>query len=76
MNGSNIDDIRSEIMRLENATVFDQKAWAVVLMQLSNSPCRRADAVRRMQTARQNARWIGGVDAAIGVDVSVETEDA
>lgn len=53
--GSNIDDVRAEIMRLENETVFDQRAWAAVLAQLSNSPSRRQDAVRRMMTAKQNA---------------------
>lgn len=53
--GSNIDDVRTEIMRLENERVFDQRAWAAVLAQLSNSPSRRQDAVRRMITAKQNA---------------------
>lgn len=52
---SNIDDIRAEIMRLESEPVFDQRAWAAVLAQLSNSPSRRQDAVRRMMTAKQNA---------------------
>jgi len=63
---SNIDDVRAEIMRLENAPVFDQRAWAAVLGQLSNFPSRRQDTVRRMVTAKQNAvaileqpHWVG-----------------
>lgn len=55
---SNIDDVRAEIMRLEGEKVFDQHAWANVLAQLSNSPSRRQDAVRRMITARRNAMAI------------------
>jgi hypothetical protein len=55
---TNIDDVRAEIMRLENAKVFDQRAWAAVLGHLSNSPSRRQDAVRRMMTAKQNATAI------------------
>ncbi len=81
---TNIDDVRAEIMRLENEKVFDQRAWANVLGQLSNSPSRRQDAVRRMMTAKQNAtaileqpHWVVGVDAASGPDetvsVAVET---
>jgi len=75
---SNIDDIRLEIMRLENEAVFDQRAWAKVLGQLSNSPARRQDAVRRMMTARQNAtaledqpQWVVGLDLASGEDRTV-----
>lgn len=81
----NIDPIRERIMELENAAVFNQRAWAQVLMQLSNSPCRRADAVRRMETAKRNAiaimaqsYWFGW-DMASGQDqtvtVAVETEE-
>lgn len=81
---TNIDDVRAEIMRLENEKVFDQRAWANVLGQLSNSPSRRQDAVRRMMTAKQNAtaileqpHWVVDVDAASGPDetvsVAVET---
>lgn len=69
---SNIDDVRAEIMRLENADVFDQRAWAAVLGQLSNSPSRRQDAVRRMMTAKQNAKaileqphWVGPFVVAV-----------
>lgn len=87
--GSNLDDVRLEIMRLENETVFDQRAWANVLGQLSNSPARRQDAVRRMMTAKQNAtviveqpEWVVGLDLASGEDrtvrqvVAVETLEA
>lgn len=55
---TNIDEVRAEIMRLENEPVFDQRAWVNVLAQLSNSPSRRQDAVRRMMTAKQNATAI------------------
>lgn len=55
---SNIDDVRAKIMRLENEKVFDQRAWANVLAQLSDSPSRRQDAVRRMMTAKENATAI------------------
>ncbi len=75
---TNIDDVRAEIMRLENEKVFDQRAWAKVLAQLSNSPSRRQDAVRRMMTAKQNAtaileqlQWFVGVDYANGKDRTV-----
>lgn len=87
--GSNIDDVRAEIMRLENEPVFDQRAWAAVLAQLTDSPNRRHDAVRRMMTARQNAtaileqpHWVGGLDISNGQDrtviqiVSMETVEA
>ncbi len=72
------NDVRTEIMRLENEKVFDQRAWAAVLAKLTNSPCSRQDAVRRMITARQNAvvfveqpHWVGGIDLAGGPDVTV-----
>jgi hypothetical protein len=75
---TNIDDVRAEIMRLENAKVFDQRAWAAVLMQLSNSPSRRQDAVRRMMTAKQNATAIVEHSSAVVLvsRVAVETVDA
>lgn len=77
----NIDDVRAEIMRLEDAKVFDQRAWAAVLGQLSNSPSRRQDAVRRMMTAKQNATAIveqpnAGMVAFFSERVAVETVDA
>lgn len=53
---SNIDPIRAEIMRLENEPVFDTGSWLAVLGQLQDSPCRLADARRRMMTAYDNAR--------------------
>lgn len=75
---SNLDDVRLEIMRLENEAVFDQRAWANVLGRLSNSPARRQDAVRRMMTAKQNAtaiaeqpQWVVGCDFASGEDRTV-----
>lgn len=52
---SDIDDIRAEIMRLENERVWIQRDWARVLLALYNAPTRRADAVRRMNTAHSNA---------------------
>ncbi len=73
---TNIDSIRAEIMRLENEPIFDQHAWARVLIALTDQPCRRADAARRMQTARQNARWIGGVDVGTGPDVTAYWQPA
>ncbi len=51
---TNIDDVRAEIMRLEDAEVFDQKAWAKVLLRLAGHDTRRADAARRMETAKAN----------------------
>jgi prophage DNA circulation protein len=71
---TNIDDVRAEIMRLENEKVFDQRAWANVLGQLSNSPSRRQDAVRRMMTAKQNATAILEQPHRIGYSlVAMET---
>ena len=52
---TNIDDVRAEIMRLENEPVFDTAAWLAVIGQLEDSPCRLADARRRMMTAYTNA---------------------
>lgn len=50
----NIDPIRARIMELESATVFDQRAWAEVLIALTDRPNARADAARRMETAKEN----------------------
>lgn len=52
---TNIDDVRAEIMRLEGESVFDTSAWLAVLGRLQDSPCRLADARRRMMTAYGNA---------------------
>ena len=52
---TNVDVVRAEIMRLERAEMFDQRAWALVLMALRDRPCARANAVRRMETAKLNA---------------------
>lgn len=60
---TNIDDVRARIMELESAVVFDQRAWALVLMALSDRPNARADAARRMETAKGNQ----------SVSVAVET---
>jgi hypothetical protein len=73
---TNIDSVRAEIMQLEDAEVFDQRAWAKVLIALTDRPCARADAARRMETAKGNAKYFIGVDMARGEDrtvVSVET---
>ncbi len=54
--GSNIDDIRAEIMRLEAAPRFDAVAWSRALADLSAAGrvSALADARRRMETARHN----------------------
>lgn len=78
---SNIDDVRARIMELESAAVFDQRAWADVLIALTDRPNARADAARRMETVKQNAQWVGGVDVARGESqtvvcaVSAETDN-
>lgn len=81
----NIDDVRAEIMRLENAEIFVQADWDRVQMALieQGRTAGLADCQRRMQTALQNVEWIGGVDFATGEDavgyfvpVAVETEPA
>lgn len=69
---TNIDPIRAEIMRLEEAKVFDQRAWAKVLIALTDRPNARADAARRMETAKANS--VGGVDWAVGKDYTVAVE--
>lgn len=62
----NIDDVRAEIIRLENAEMFEQAAWDRVQRALieQDRPAALADAQRRMATARGNAKWIVGVDWA------------
>lgn len=54
--GSNIDDVRAEIMRLENADYFDHNAWERVLADLTAAGrvAGLADARRRMEAARIN----------------------
>lgn len=60
---TNIDPVRAEIMRLEDAKVFDQRAWVQVLIALSDRPNARADAARRMETAKENAKFhFGGAE--------------
>lgn len=53
---SNLDDVRLEIMRLENADYFDAEAWSRVIAYLSAAGrvAGLVDAERRMETARQN----------------------
>lgn len=52
----NIDDVRTEIMRLERAPAFDAEAWARVLADLESAGrvSALADAQRRMETAKGN----------------------
>lgn len=52
----NIDDVRTEIMRLERAPAFDAEAWARVLADLESAGrvSALADARRRMETAKEN----------------------
>lgn len=50
---TNIDDVRVEIMRLENLGYFDRDSWENLLMNLEDYPCRLADIRRRMQSARE-----------------------
>lgn len=54
--GSNLDDVRAEIMRLENADHFDAEAWFRVLADLSAAGrvSGLADAKRRMEIAQDN----------------------
>ena len=54
----NIDDVRAEIMWLELSATFDQAAWDRVLGMLVDHPSAMADAMRRMDTARRNARFM------------------
>jgi len=81
--GSNIDDVRTEIMRLETAPHFDADAWSRVLADLSTAGrvAGLADAQRRMETARSNqlavavetpdAAYFVGIDFATGQDRTV-----
>ncbi len=55
---TNIDDVRAEIMRLENEPVFDTAAWLAVLQQMQDRPSGLADARRRMMTAYDNATML------------------
>jgi hypothetical protein len=72
---TNIDDARAEIMRLESAPLFDQGAWAQVLIALSDRPNARANAARRMETAKRNSQYVGGVDrGSVDGDQSVAVE--
>ena len=70
---TNIDDVRARIMELESATVFDDRAWQMVLADLraAGRVSALADAQRRMETAKGNAQGVGGVDVAHGEDRSV-----
>jgi hypothetical protein len=71
---TNIDLVRARIMELESAAVFDQRAWAEVLIALTDRPNARANAARRMETAKQNASLFVGVDPAGSKDQSVAVE--
>lgn len=72
----NIDDVCAEIMRLENEAIFNQNAWARVFADLAaqDRPAARADAQRRMETARLNATVIIGFDYGSGESESVSIE--
>ena len=56
----NIDNARTDIMMLEMSDTFDQSAWDLVLGELASQerPAALADAMRRMNTARANARFM------------------
>jgi len=56
----NIDNVRADIMMLEMSDTFDQSAWDLVLGELASQerPAALADAMRRMNTARANARFM------------------
>lgn len=83
---TNIDDIRAEIMRLENAKVFDQRVWDRVLADLraAGRVSAAADASRRMETARHNQPMHVSIDLGMGgneielvlVSVAMETESS
>lgn len=73
-----VDPIRAEIMRLEQAEVFDPIAWDVVFAEL-RSQGRTAgyeDAWRRMRTAMENAKDFLPDPVLVAPVVSVETEMA
>jgi len=61
---TNIDDVRARIMELESAPVFDDRAWQEVFADLraAGRVSALGDATRRMETAKQNSQWVGGVD--------------
>lgn len=71
---SNIDDVRVEIMRLEDADFFDEGAWLRVLETLSAAGrvSTLADAKRRMETAKQNQMDVNGIVVEYP-DVALET---
>jgi len=82
---TNMDDIRAEIMRLEDAKVFDPMAWSKVLAGLSERPAGLADAKRRRETAMRNQPLHVRTDLGMGgedeielvlVPVAVETLEA
>ncbi len=58
---SNLDPIRIEIIRLENAVIFDSFAWECVfaVLRAQDRPAGLADAQRRMETARMNQIVVG-----------------
>ena len=79
---ANIDDVRERIQRLEADPIFSVDAWAKVLADLTamDRPAALADAVRRMETARANARMVGMLDNTVlypvllAAPVAMETE--
>ena len=76
---TNIDIVRARIMELESAAVFDQRAWEMVFADLraAGRLSALADAERRMETARDNAKVIIGIviePLLLPGPVSVETE--
>lgn len=70
---SNIDPVRAEIMRLEQADVFDSNAWGRVLVAMADQGrvAGLADAQRRMESARGRQAILIGVDRAQGSDRTV-----
>jgi hypothetical protein len=65
---TNIDDIRTEIMRLESAPTFDLTAWSKVLADMNDRPAGLADAKRRMETAMLNKPMRVCTDLGMGGD--------
>jgi hypothetical protein len=68
----NIDKVRVEIMELESAAVFDQRAWAQVLIALTDRPNARSDAARRMATAKNNQSAPVAVETDYNADGSLK----
>ena len=68
----NIDDVRAEIMWLELSATFDQAAWDRVLGMLVDHPSAMADAMRRMDTARRNARFMAPALPADAVNLCLD----